>query len=75
MRRTPMLVLAAAVAAPLFLSAAPAGASVYCGTLVGPIQASGPVCTVKCALATDFTVDPTGHPPVQGLQAPCFTQD
>jgi hypothetical protein len=74
MRRTPLLVLAAAVATPLFLSA-PAGASVYCGTLVGPIQASGPVCTVKCALASDYTVDPSGHPPVQGLQAPCFNQD
>lgn len=73
MRRT-LLLLAAALAAPLL--AAPASANIYCGEF-GPIDnAYGPVCTVKCAMTADPQVDPSSKPPVRGLfDDPCWIQD
>lgn len=70
MRRTVLLVLGAAVAAPL-LASAPAGANPYCGW-IGPVQAVGPICTVKCAMG--LGVDPTSRPYVTG-DTSCFVTD
>lgn len=73
-RRRTALLLAAAAAAPL-LGAAPASASVYCGSF-GPIErAFGPVCTVKCAYENPPQVDPSGVPPVRFVEAPCMYED
>ena len=74
MRRTLTLLLAAAAAAPL-LAAAPAGASVYCGSF-GPVrQAFGPLCTVKCAMNNPPVVDPSHVPPVYLPGASCYYED
>lgn len=75
MRRTALLALAAAAAAPL-LAAAPARASIYCGPF-GPIEnAWGPVCTVKCALTASPEIDPKSPRPVSGVfDDPCWFQD
>lgn len=72
-RRAALLVLAAGVAAPLF--AAPASASIYCGSF-GPVkEAFGPICTVKCAYNNPPVYDPSHVPPVYLPDASCYWED
>jgi hypothetical protein len=73
MRRSFVLLLAAAASAPLLHS--PAQASVYCGPLVGDVQAFGPLCAVKCTLKNPPVVDPSYTPPAYLPDASCYYED
>lgn len=74
MRPRPLVALLVGAAAFAATLAPHASANPYCEG-VGPVEGFGPVCTVKCVLTLNPSVDPDRVPPVRGTSGPCMWED